>query len=147
MPGLAFYRYAAPDRASCNRASARSCQPREGRNLCRSRPFRSFSSSVRSDIGFAAQFSGRVDTVSLPPSLSPLLRRGEREKTLRRSRTRQFVAYPSVCSVVSPHFPRFLHPPGNARERRAARAKIQPRSPGSPCSQLRMTASRRAFIV
>src|SRR6266536_4873691 len=110
MPGLAFYRYAAPDRASCNRASARSCQPREGRNLCRSRPFRSFSSSVRSDIGFAEEFSGSVDRVS--PSLFPLLRRGEKENTLRRSRSRHSVLYPTDCSVVGPGLP-FLSPPGD----------------------------------
>src|SRR6266496_6707153 len=53
--------------------------PVRGRNLCRSRPFRSFSSSVRSDIGFAEQFSGSVDRSSIPlPTPST---RGEGEDT------------------------------------------------------------------
>src|SRR6266536_6525925 len=117
---------AAPDGASCNRANARRGQPREGRDLCRSRPFRSFSSSLRSDIGFAEQFSGSVDRLS--PSLSPLLRRGEREKTLRRSRfPHSVVSYELVSSKrntgnlmsrltavwVPLHLLRFTtHPPG-----------------------------------
>ena len=50
-------------------------------------------------------FEQSLQRPPLSPSLSPLLRRGEREKTLCRSRAPRFVVHPADCSVIGRRMP------------------------------------------